>query len=129
MNSCSNFICSYICMNSILLLTLLNLECNFYLSNTAEIFKKMCFSEACPLFLGRLLCKILGTIAASFCCRVSYVIFNIWFRNCSGRQCCGSKYIEFGSRSGSRILAQFGSGSRVILSILKEKIQNNFREK
>ena len=45
------------------------------------------------------------------------------------RQCCGSKYIEFGS--GSRILAQFGSGSRVILSILKEKIQiilekNNF---
>ena len=40
-------------------------------------------------------------------------------------QCCGSKYIEFGS--GSRILAQFGS--RVILSILKEKIQNIFREK
>ena len=33
--------------------------------------------------------------------------------------------------SGSRILAQFGSGSgsRVILSILKEKIQNNFIEK
>ena len=45
----------------------------------------------------------------------------------SSRQCCGSKYIEFGS--GSRILAQFGSGSgyRVILSILKEKNQNNFR--
>ena len=43
-------------------------------------------------------------------------------------QCCGSKYIEFGSRSGSRILAQFWSrsGSRVVLSILKEKIQNNF---
>ena len=44
-------------------------------------------------------------------------------------QCCGSKYIEFGS--GSRILAQFGSGSRsgsgsrVILLILKEKIKNN----
>ena len=35
-------------------------------------------------------------------------------------QCCGSKYIEFGS--GSRILAQFGSGSSVIQSILKEKI-------
>ena len=42
-------------------------------------------------------------------------------------QCCGSKYIEFGS--GSRILAQFGSGSRAILSILKEKIQNSFIEK
>ena len=44
-------------------------------------------------------------------------------------QCCGSKYIEFGS--GSRILAQFGSGSgiRVILSILKEKIKNDFIEK
>ena len=46
-------------------------------------------------------------------------------------QCCGSKYryIEFGS--GSRILARFGSGSgyRVIQSMLKEKIQNNFREK
>ena len=35
-------------------------------------------------------------------------------------QCCGSKYIEFGS--GSRVLAQFGSGSRVMLSILKKKI-------
>ena len=47
----------------------------------------------------------------------------------SRNQCCESKYIEFGSRS--RILAQFGSGSisRVILSILKQKIQNNFREK
>ena len=32
-------------------------------------------------------------------------------------QCCGSKYIEF------------GSGSKVMLSILKVKIQNNFREK
>ena len=48
-------------------------------------------------------------------------------------QCCGSKYIEFGS--GSRIVAQFGSGSRsgsrsrAILSTLKEKIQNIFREK
>ena len=31
----------------------------------------------------------------------------------SCKQCCGSKYIEFGSGSGSRILAQFGSGSRV----------------
>ena len=37
------------------------------------------------------------------------------------------KYIEFGS--GSRILAQFGSRYRVIQSILKEKIPNNFREK
>ena len=37
-------------------------------------------------------------------------------------QYCGSKYIEFGS--GYRILAQFGS--RVILSILKVKIKNNF---
>ena len=40
-------------------------------------------------------------------------------------QCCGSKYIEFGSGSG--ILAQFGSGSksesRVMPSILKEKIK------
>ena len=34
-------------------------------------------------------------------------------------QCCGSKYIEFGSES--RVLAQFGSGSRVMLSILKKK--------
>ena len=42
-------------------------------------------------------------------------------------QCCGSKYIEFGS--GSQILVQFGSGSSVMLSILKEKIKNNFREK
>ena len=45
------------------------------------------------------------------------------------KQCCGSKYIEFGSRS--RILALFGavsrSGSRVILSILKYKIKNDFR--
>ena len=32
-------------------------------------------------------------------------------------QCCVSKHIEFGS--GSRILAQFGSGSKVMLSILK----------
>ena len=40
-------------------------------------------------------------------------------------QCCGSKYIEFGS--GSRILAQFGSIVR--LSILHEKIKINFREK
>ena len=37
-------------------------------------------------------------------------------------KCCGSKYIEFGSRS--RILVQFGSGSRVVLSTLKEKIRN-----
>ena len=50
-------------------------------------------------------------------------------------QYCGSKYIEFGSGSGSRILAQFGSGSRsgfgskVILSILKDKIQNYSRGK
>ena len=37
--------------------------------------------------------------------------------------------IKFGS--GSRILAKFGpgSGSRVILSLRKEKIQNNFRKK
>ena len=45
------------------------------------------------------------------------------------KQCCWSKYIEFGS--GSSILTQFGSGSRVILSILKEKFKillekNNF---
>ena len=45
---------------------------------------------------------------------------------------CGSKKIEFGS--GSRILAQFGSGSgsRVMLSILKEVLKiilekNNYR--
>ena len=44
-------------------------------------------------------------------------------------QCCGSKYIEFGPGYGSRILAQFGSGSRVMLSILKQKFKNNFREK
>ena len=30
------------------------------------------------------------------------------------KQCCGSKYIEFGS--GSRISAQFGSGSRNLLN-------------
>ena len=34
-----------------------------------------------------------------------------------GQQCCGSKYIEFGS--GSRILALFGSRYRVMLSIKK----------
>ena len=38
-------------------------------------------------------------------------------------QCCGSKYIE------SRILAQFGYGSRVMLSILKKKNENFFKEK
>ena len=43
------------------------------------------------------------------------------------QQCCGSKYIEFGS--GSMILAQFGSRSGVMLSILKEKIKNYIREK
>ena len=48
-------------------------------------------------------------------------------------QCYGSKYIEFGS--GSRIYAQFGSGSRsgsgsrVKQSILKDKFQNKFRKK
>ena len=47
--------------------------------------------------------------------------------NINLNQCCGSKYIEFGP--GSRILAQFGSGSRALLSTLKEKNQNNFREK
>ena len=36
------------------------------------------------------------------------------------KQCCGSKYIKF---------LQFGSGSRVKLSILRrKKIKNNFRE-
>ena len=39
----------------------------------------------------------------------------------TGKQCCGSKYIEFGC--GSRILAQVGSGSRVMQSILKEKLK------
>ena len=55
------------------------------------------------------------------------VLLNSLFynKNVIGTQCCGSKYIEFGSGSGSRILAQFGS--MVILSILKEKIKNNFR--
>ena len=46
----------------------------------------------------------------------------------SNLQCCGSKYIDFGS--GSR--AKFGSGSgfRVMLSILKKKKKTtNFREK
>ena len=42
-------------------------------------------------------------------------------------QCWASKCIEF--ESGSRILAPFGSGSRVKLSILKDKFKNNFREK
>ena len=42
------------------------------------------------------------------------------------RQCCGSEYITFGSES--KISAQFRSGSRVMLSILKDKIiLNNFR--
>ena len=41
-------------------------------------------------------------------------------------QCCGFKYIEFGS--GSIILAQFGSRSRVMLSIMKKIIKTNFRE-
>ena len=64
---------------------------------------------------------------------VGYALILMW------NQCCGSKYIEFGSGSGSRSLAQFGSGSgsrssapfgsSVMLSILKEKIKNNFREK
>ena len=44
------------------------------------------------------------------------------------KQCCESKYIDFGS-SGFRILVQFGSGSKVMVSILKEKIKNNFKEK
>ena len=35
--------------------------------------------------------------------------------------CCGSKFIEIGSGSG--ILAQFGSGSRVKLLILKKIIK------
>ena len=54
---------------------------------------------------------------------------NLFLRdpNCDYKQCCGSKYIEFGFGSGSRILAQFGS--KVTRSILKEKILNNFREK
>ena len=34
------------------------------------------------------------------------------------------QYLEFGF--GYRVLAQFGSGSRVILLILKEKIDENF---
>ena len=40
------------------------------------------------------------------------------------QQCSGPKYIEFGSGSGSRILAQYGTGpeSRVMLSMLKKKI-------
>ena len=44
-------------------------------------------------------------------------------------QGCGSKCIEFGS--GSWILDQFGSefGSRVMLSILKEKLRSNIKEK
>ena len=41
----------------------------------------------------------------------------------SQNQCCGSKYIEFGSGSRS------GSGFIVMLSILKEKVINNFKEK
>ena len=53
----------------------------------------------------------------------------------TGSDGCGSIYIEIGSGTG--ILAQFGSGSRsesgsrsrVILSILKLKKQNNLREK
>ena len=61
------------------------------------------------------------------------IFFFFTFSQCCGSwlihsqiqlQCCGSKYIEFGSGSG--ILAQFGSGSksgsRVMPSILKEKI-------
>ena len=42
--------------------------------------------------------------------------------------CLVKNSVEDPIGSGSRILAQFGSGSRVILSILKEKIQNNFNE-
>ena len=45
-------------------------------------------------------------------------------------QFCGSNYIEFGS--GSRILANFGSGARVMYSICNQfwnkKNKNNFRE-
>ena len=41
------------------------------------------------------------------------------YRTITSNQCCGSKYIEFGS--GSRILAQFGSGSGSrVISISKE---------
>ena len=53
--------------------------------------------------------------------------------NQASHQCCGSKYIEFGS--GSKNLAQFGCGSRsgsgsrvmlpVIVNNLKEKTKNN----
>ena len=51
--------------------------------------------------------------------------------NQASHQCCGSKYIEFGS--GSKSLAQFGcgsgSGSRVMLPVivnnLKEKTKSN----
>ena len=45
-------------------------------------------------------------------------------------QCCGSEYIEFGF--GSRILAQFRSGSRVIFinfEIINTGTGNNFRDK
>ena len=41
-------------------------------------------------------------------------------------QCCGSKYIEFGSGSRSRILAQFGAGSRKLLNmdLIRIRIHN-----
>ena len=57
-------------------------------------------------------------------------IYENWKKNQERHCCkqfCGSKYIEF--ESGSRILAQFGSGSRFMLSILTATIENNFREK
>ena len=50
-------------------------------------------------------------------CTIPQLTVNFTFN-----QCCGSKYIEF--RSGSRIFAQFGSGSRVTgkLLILRKKL-------
>ena len=41
-------------------------------------------------------------------------------------QCCGSKYNEFGSGSRSRILAQFGAGSRKLLNmdLIRIRIHN-----
>ena len=80
-------------------------------------------SKICLLYFLAWNFKELYSIYSSMCTKEDFQLLFV-----SLGQCCGSKYIEFGS--GSRILAQFGSGSgyRVILSILKEKIQNNFRE-
>ena len=58
-------------------------------------------------------------------------IAKVAFTTLGCMQCCRSKYIDFGSESGSRILAQFGSGSRfrVMLLILNKMFKKPLEKK